>query len=402
MIPETQSSIAGLEGTTQNQLPGWSSKTHPKQFQLQLLSPRRKNTSNVSTLTDRERIILRLVVQNFIKSAGPIGSKYLSEQFGLGISSASIRNTMSDLEAKGFLGHPHTSAGRVPTNLGYRTFVDSLMQSVIVSETERRLIQKRLADVLDDSETLFREGSRLLARLAKLLGVVLSPHLTSGVLERLEVVQVSSNRVMFVLSVDGGLIRTIVMHVDAELRRDRLDRLVELLNERLAGLTLDELRKSCASRVDDLKGEETGLVQLILNESAQLFSDSPADRTIEVGGTTHILAQPEFTDPESIRNLVALIDDESSVVRLLEESEEEPAKRPGIATVHIGKGVLPPGQTPAKQRTLSVVTAPYYRSNLQGTIGVIGPTRMDYARVIALVEGIAMMMSWPSQESLRA
>ena len=182
----------------------------------------------------------------------------------------------------------------------------------------------------------------------------------------------------------------------------RQDRLVELLNERLAGLTLDEIRKTCASRVVDLKDDDTGLVQLILNESSHLFRDASADRTIEMEGTTHILSQPEFTDADSIRDLMELIDDESSVVRLLENPKEEKHERSGRATVHIGREMTATEKRKARNRSLSVVTAPYYRSNMQGTIGIVGPTRMDYARVIALVEGVAMFMSWPDQKAHRA
>ncbi len=366
------------------------------------MPPTQQNCLTDTKLNDRERIILRLVVQNFIESAGPVGSKYLSDRFGLGISSASIRSTMNKLESKGFLEHPYTSAGRVPTNLGYRTFVDSLMDSAIVTRNERKLMKIKLSDVVDDSEALFREGSKLLARLAQLLGVVLSPHIATGVLERLEIVPVASDRILFVLSVEGGLIRTIVLHVSVELRRDRLDRLVELLNERLAGLTLDEIRKTCASRVVDLKDDDTGLVQLILNESSHLFRDASADRTIEMEGTTHILSQPEFTDADSIRGLLELIEDESSVVRLLENPKEERNERPGQATVHIGREMVSTDKHKGRNRSLSVVTAPYYRNNMQGTIGIVGPTRMDYARVIALVEGVAMLMSWPGQKAHRA
>jgi len=366
------------------------------------VASKRKNSYTTEQLNDRERIILRLVVQNFIASAGPVGSKYLSDRFGLGISPASIRSTMNNLESKGFLGHPYTSAGRVPTNLGYRTFVDSLMDSAILTREERRLMKTQLGNVIDDSDVLFREGSKVLARLARLLGVVLSPHMATGILERLEIVPVASDRVMFVLSVEGGLIRTIVLHVSVELRRDRLDRLVEILNERLAGLELAELRKTCVSRVIDLKDEDTGIVQLILNESSHLFRDASADRTIEMEGTTNILSQPEFTDAQSIRDLMELIDDESSVVRLLERPEEQEYGSPGGATVHIGREMSAADESTTRTRRLSVVTAPYYRSNMQGTIGVVGPTRMDYARVIALVEGVAMMMSWPGQKANRA
>lgn len=348
-------------------------------------------------LTDRERIILRLVVQNFIRSAGPVGSKFLYDRAGLGISPASIRSTMSSLEAKGYLGHPYTSAGRVPTNLGYRLFVDSLMKAAFVSRKERQLISSRLIEVIDDSDALFRESSKLLARLAQLLGVVLSPQMTSGILERLEIVQISSDRVMFVISVEGGLIRTIVLHIATEIKRDRLDKLVELLNERLAGLTLDEIRRTCIPRVIDLKNEETGIVQLILNESSQLFDDTATDRTVEMEGTTFVFEQPEFTSADSIRAFMGLIDDAPGVVELLENTESRTPDAPGRATVRIGHRMVSKDGEQAETHDLSIVSAPYFRSKMKGTIGVIGPTRMDYARMIALVEGVALLMSWPSQ-----
>ena len=359
------------------------------------MSPQRNIGSNGGQLTERERVILRLVVKNFIDTAGPVGSKFLSDRFKLGLSSASIRSTMNDLEAKGFLDHPYTSAGRVPTHLGYRAFVDHLMESAVLSPEVSQLMKTQIVDVVDDSEALFRESSRLLAHLARLLGVVLSPQLTSGVLERLEIVPVSSDRVMFIISVEGGLFRTIVLHVSSGLRREKLERLVELLNERLVGLTLDEIRRTCVPRVYDLKDEETGIVQLILDESSLLFSDSPEGRTVEVGGTRHILAQPEFAEPKRIRQLLELLDDDSSVVRLLEDADATETQAPGRARVFIGKCSTGEDSDDSPGYSLSVVTAPYRRSNLRGTIGVIGPVRMNYARVIALVQGVAMLMSWP-------
>lgn len=309
---------------------------------------------------------------------------------------------MSDLEAKGYLDHPYTSAGRVPTNLGYRAFVDELMETAVLSPEVNELVKSRISNVVDNSETLYRESSKLLARLAGLLGVVLSPQLTTGVLERLEIVPVSSDRVMFVISIEGGLLRTIVLNIVTELRREHLDRIVELLNERLAGLTLDEIRRTCVPRVHDLRNEETGIVQLILNESSLLFSDSPEARTVEVEGTTFILSQPEFTEPKNIRRLIGLLDDNSSVVRLLEDVDDSEEDAPGCARIFIGTDGHGVEAGKDSAPLLSVVTAKYRRSNLQGTIGVIGPTRMNYARVIALVEGIAMLMSWPGPDSDRA
>ena len=342
-------------------------------------------------------------MKSFIETAGPVASRFLTVRYDLGLSSASIRNTLNNLESKGYLSHPHTSAGRIPTNQGYRAFVDSLMESAVLSRGEKRLMRTRLMAVQDDTDALIRESSRILARLAGLLGVVLSPRFTSGILERLEIVPVSSDRVMFVISVQGGLIRTIVLNIVVGLRRHHLDRLVELLNERLVGLSLDEIRCTCAERVMDLKDEQSGIVQLILNDSGALFSDDPESRGMQVEGTAYILAQPDFDETDIMRGLVSLIDDAPLIRRLVEEHDFEGVGAVEKARVAIGGNEVATGSDDTNNvRNLSIVSARYHRSNMKGTIGVIGPTRMDYARIIALVEGMAVIMSWPTSTSSRS
>ncbi|MEQ9105235.1 MAG: heat-inducible transcriptional repressor HrcA [Rhodothermales bacterium] len=342
-------------------------------------------------LTDRQRSVLRLVVKHFIETAGPVGSRVVSEDAHLGLSPASIRNTMNDLEKLGFLGHPHTSAGRVPTELGYRAFVDELMDVAVLPADERHLIQQQLQILVDDTDELVRESSRLLARLARLLGVVMSPEMKNGILERLDIVPVSSDRVMFVVSVRGGLVKTIVFPYELTMQRDRLDRLVVVLNERLGGLTLDEIRRTVVPRIQDLAEDSAGIVQLMLRRSGDLFADGARHRTIQLEGTTFMLSQPEFADSGTVRQLIEMIDDENGIIQLLEQpgNPSAPEPGPGQARIHIGHT---PGDGGC---SLSIVTASYLRSNMQGTIGVIGPTRMNYGRAVALVEGMAMLMSRP-------
>src|SRR5690606_29292992 len=221
---------------------------------------------------------------------------YLATASGIGLSPASIRNTMSDLEDYGYLDHPYTSAGRVPTELGYRTFVDELMGSPVLSVAEKMILKSELDRLVGNPEMLLRESSRLLGRLSNLLGVVLSPKLSTGILERMEVVQLSSSRVMFVVSVKGGLVKTIVLELESELDRRNLDRVVGILNERLAGLTLEEIRNTYTSRVHDLRDDQSGIVRLILNECALLFTDPSENRRLQYAGTQNILLQPEFQE----------------------------------------------------------------------------------------------------------
>lgn len=350
-------------------------------------------SSSDRQLTDREQEILRLVVKSFIDTAGPVGSRYLAKSSGIQLSPASIRNTMSDLEGYGYLDHPYTSAGRIPTELGYRTFVDELMGSPRLSPVEKQVLKAELDRLMGDTEQLLKESSRLLGRFSNLLGVVLTPKLSTGVLERMEVVQLSSSRIMFVVSVAGGLVKTIVLELETDLNRRDLDRVVGILNERLAGLTLEEIRHTYRDRVRDLHGDHSDVVRLILKEGALLFSDPSEARRIQFAGAQNILMQPEFQEPADLRSLIEMLEDEDYVVHLLEDRRAAESEQTGRATISIGKE-----NVEEKAERYSIVTADYRIGRTVGTIGVIGPTRMDYERVIALVESIATLLNRPARD----
>lgn len=342
----------------------------------------------MSPLSDREREILRLVVQSFVQTAGPVGSRFLARHSSLGLSAASIRNTMSDLEEGGYLEHPYTSAGRIPTDLGYRTFVEELMGSKELSPREKRTLREELERIVGDAERLFDESSRVLASLSNLLGVVLTPKLSSGVLERIEIVPLSSERVLFVISVASGLVRTIVIRAELEVDRAHLERIVATLNERLAGLTMEEIRATGADRVSDI-ADVTGIVQLTLKESGQLFGDAADANRLRVGGTQNLLAQPEFREPDDLRALIELIEDRDSVVSLVEDENLDALTGVGEVSVRIGTE----HRTETSAARYSIITARYQLGNNVGTIGVIGPTRMDYGHVVSVVEGMAAILN---------
>ena len=336
------------------------------------------------TLTDRESLVLGLVVRSFIETAGPVGSKFLVDKYSMDLSSASIRNTMSELEQLGYLGHPHTSAGRVPTDLGYRQFVNELMEPTPLSKLEEQLLKEQIEFASQDPLIVLKECSRLLGQLSNLLGVVLSPRLSTGVLERLEIVPLSSSRVMFVISLKGRLIKTVVLEVTSQLTREELDYVVRLLNERLTGLTLEEIRKTYAMRLKDVKEESTGIVKLVL-ASAKTFFSEPAEGRVSLAGTQNIMVQPEFlSEPQELKKLVEMLEDANFIVHLLEEEGE----KSGRASVRIGRE-----NNAGKVEKYSIVRANYKIGGVVGTLGIIGPKRMDYAKVVSLVEGAADLLT---------
>ena len=336
------------------------------------------------TLTERESKVLTLVVRSFIETAGPIGSKFLVSKYPVGLSSASIRNTMSNLEDLGYLGHPYTSAGRIPTDLGYRQFVDNLMQPLPLTTKEERLLKEQLEQGAPEPNVILRECSRLLGQLSNLLGVVLSPRLSTAVLERLEIVPLSSSRLMFVVSLRSRVVKTVVLELTSEVSREDLDMVVSVLNERLAGLTLEEIRNTCEMRMKDHSDEPTGIVKLVLKSPGNLFSE-PAEGRLSFAGTQNIMVQPEFmSEPEELKRLIEMLEDANFIVHLMEDEHE----KSGGVSVRIGSE-----NNEGKVEKYSIVTANYNLGNTTGTLGVIGPKRMDYARVFALVEGVATLLS---------
>src|SRR5262245_53596369 len=191
-------------------------------------------------LSDRERRVLEAVVRSYVETAEPAASRTISRRFGLGVSPATIRNTMSDLEEKGFLFHPHTSAGRVPTNKAYRLYVDSLLSfpPINSSETDRLAEEISSRGAASTIETILRRAAQTLGVLTQELGVALGPRLDCSILRRLELVRVSSDRLLMVLSLDGGVVRTVFVEVAGEIADSALASVAAVLNERLGGLSL--------------------------------------------------------------------------------------------------------------------------------------------------------------------
>ena len=297
-----------------------------------------------------------------------------------------MRNTLSDLEELGYLQHPHRSAGCMPTELGYRAFVNDLMNTPELPVLEQRLLRERLDRLMGDVDTLFRETSRLLGRMSNLLGVVLSPKMSTGVLERLDVIPLSETNIMIVISVRSRLVKTIIYETDLKIRRRDLVRVVSILNERLAGLRLEEIRRNYVECTRDMNHDPTGIVQLIFNESAALFSDSTEGRLTH-SGTGSLLAQPEFQGVNEVRQLVDLIENEGYIVQLFEQA---PGSQLGAVSVGIGSEIQD-----ESAGTYSIVTARYNMGESTGTIGLLGPMRMDYGRAISLVETMVPFLNRP-------
>ncbi|MFA6457172.1 MAG: heat-inducible transcriptional repressor HrcA [Bacteroidota bacterium] len=336
----------------------------------------------MNTLNEREKTILHNIVHSYIQTAIPVGSRFIAKRRDIGLSPATIRNVMSDLEYLGYLGHPHTSAGRIPTDKGYRFYVNELMEIDQLSEKEQSSIQTQLQGNVETDDIL-KIASKILGTISHQLSVVTAPQMTSGVFEKLELMQVSSTRLLVIISIRSGLVKTIMMEIHSEIARAKLDHVARILNERLSGLTLKDIRDTFTERIREYQNEESGLIRLFIESVDKLFDENRKDK-IHIAGTTNILAQPEFENARNFKSIIELMDNEDIIIHVLETGDPNSP----TANVTIGE------ETKIEHlKDFSIVTKTYSAGDATGTIGVLGPKRMEYSKMIPLVDFVASTIS---------
>jgi len=319
--------------------------------------------------------VLEAVVQTYIQTAEPAGSQTIATRFGLGVSSATIRSTMSELEEKGYLFHPHTSAGRIPTDRAYRLYVDNLIRLAPPSHVDQHTLRQELPQARSEVEEILSRAAQVLSVLTAELGVAVAPALDSLVLERLELVQVSSERLLLVFNLRSGVVRTIFVQVPSRMAPEAIHRVSQLLNERLAGLTLQEIRNTLGERLRDAGSDEgSHLLNIFIEEGDEIFDLSRGPNTLVLGTAQRLAEQPEFASNMRMRELLQLTEGRDLLRSALD------ARRMGGLHISIGAENLDPRLT-----DFTLVTSSYRYGDLTGVIGVLGPTRMPYEKIIGLV-----------------
>ena len=343
-------------------------------------------------LTPRERRVLEAVIKSYVQTAEPAGSRVLSRGFGLGVSPATIRNTMSDLEEKGFLRHPHTSAGRIPTDKAYRAYVDALLNAPPSSivEAERDRLHADISASNSTIETILRRAAQSLGVLTQELGVALGPRLDASVLRSLELVRVGGDRLLLVLTLDGGVVRTVFVEVRGTVADVAVSEVTRVLNERLAGHTLRELRASVGERLRDsgTGPDSEDLLNIFVQEGEHLLDAALplSEGSVIVGQASVLASQPEFDGAANLRRLLTLTEEPARLADALRRTHAGD-ERPGVSITIGGEHGDP------RLDQFTVVTAEYHAGTLTGVIGVIGPTRMSYDKVISLVQHTSRLLS---------
>ncbi len=342
-------------------------------------------------LTEREERVLEAVIRSYVEAAEPAGSRTVVRRFHLGISAATVRNTMADLEEKGFLYHPHTSAGRIPTDRAYRYYVDTLMRPHRLTSAEHRRLRKELSGDADGTpalERLIRHAVQVLGLLTGELGLASAPRLNEAVLEKLELVAASSDKVLLVLTLRSGVVRMVYVDLPASVPAETLVPVALVLNERLAGRTLREIRRTLPERLRDAAPMDdettTELLNIFLQSADDLFDWSEiAGAELHLGRTSVLANQPEFATGASLKNLIELTERRDLLAEVLVGREHE-------ATLKITIGEEHPHP---ELSGFTLITSEYRIGTLSGVLGVIGPTRMPYDKVVTIVDSTSRLVS---------
>lgn len=327
-------------------------------------------------LSEREKQVLYNLITHYIGSADPVGSRVIANRFRMGLSSATIRNTLQDLEELGLVEQPHTSAGRIPTDLGYRVYVDFLLKPNQLTQVEKEAIRDAVLKEGRSVDAILGQTSRVLGDITKELGVTIAPRFEEGVLKRLELIPITSERIMVVVVVRSGLARSVIIEIEAAISESSLREVEAVLNERLVGLTLGEIRRTISDRLADVsKGGR--LVKLLLDSENKIWTDL-APENIRIAGVDHLLKQPEFSDLGKISELVKILENGHLLNDFLKDAHDA-----GLVILIGSENKY------ADIMKCSLVASSYRIGKITGAIGIIGPTRMPYSKLVSVVEHTA-------------
>lgn len=336
-------------------------------------------------LTKRDQHVLEAVVTDYIETGEPVGSRTISKRYGVSVSSATIRNVMADLEEMGFLQQPHTSAGRVPTEKGLRFYLDSIMQFKALESHERNLIREAFQEEPQDLKQLLRSTSSVLSRFCRQAGVVLWPKLTLTRFKRIEFIRLRAHHIMVILVSKAGLVHQAFVEWTEDIKQDDLDKYSRYLNDLLVDIPLGEVKERILNEMLNEKVLFDQLYSRALEITQRVFQWNLEDSEVYIEGQTNLLNNPEFADVERMRRILEAFENKSRIIRLLDMTLRNTS---GVQIILGTESDL------QELNEISLISSPYRRGDtLVGVLGVIGPLRMDYSRIIPVVEFTASLLS---------
>lgn len=327
-------------------------------------------------LDERKLKILKAIISNYLETGEPVGSRTISKYTDLNLSSATIRNEMADLEEMGLIMQPHTSAGRIPTDKGYRLYVDQMM---IEKDTEMEEMKTQLLERVDKMESLLKQVAKVLAYNTNYATLVTAPQYQNVTLKFIQLSQVNVHQLLAVIVVDGNVIKNKLMDVERELANDEVLKLNVLLNTFLQGASLQDINLEMIQTIKNQAGEFADIMEHIFQGIVETIHEAE-EVDIYTSGTTNMLKYPELGNVEQTTKLLEALEEKQGLNELIDGSRDS---ENGIQ-VYIGEEM--PGQN---MKDLSLVTATYeLAEGAKGTIGIIGPKRMDYKKVVSTLKNL--------------
>jgi heat-inducible transcriptional repressor len=332
-------------------------------------------------LSERQKMILSAIVDDYIRSAEPVGSRSISKRGDVGFSPATIRNEMSDLEELGFLEQPHTSAGRIPSEKGYRYYVDHLLKQGELTKPDLNMLKSFFAERLHEVEQVIQQVATVLSGLTNYTSIVMGPEVFNTTLRMLQVVPLDETSAVAIIVTSTGQVENKLFRIPEGIRMDEIEKFVHILNTRLSGVPLLHLRSKMYTEIsDELSKHVTGHEELL--KVFEHVVDNDKEDRIFLGGSTNLLIQPEFKDVEKVKSFLDLLDETPTLIKLI-------GSAPDGLQVRIGSE-----NTVAAINNCSLITATYaVDGKTLGTIGILGPTRMEYGKVIGLLNHFSQDMA---------
>lgn len=327
---------------------------------------------------DRKAIILKAIIKNYMETGEPVGSRTISKLPELNLSSATIRNEMSDLEDMGYILQPHTSAGRIPSDKGYRFYVDEILRE---KEIETEAFKDLMFKKVDRLETVLKQLAKIIARDTNYAAMISGPTIHSNKVKFLQLSKIDRFKLLLVAVAEGNIINNKIIDIDSEISESEILNLNLLINTSLNGLTVEEINLSIMNKLRTDAGVYSDIVDKVLREVAAVFESATDNLEIYTSGTTNIFKYPEISDREKASQLVNAFEEKDKLKEILAGVNDD--DNDGIR-VYIGNEV-----PISDMRDLSVVTANYeIGEGLRGSIGIVGPKRMDYEKVLKTIKTV--------------
>jgi heat-inducible transcriptional repressor len=341
-------------------------------------------------MDERKKKVLQAIIQDYIATAEPVGSRTIARKYDLGVSPATIRNEMADLEELGYIEQPHTSAGRIPSDLGYRYYVDWLMEKEKLKPYEEEYIHQVFSQKMKEIESVIKQASEILSQISNYTAIILGPQLGKRTFQRIELLPLVPGKALMITIINSRFVRHHIIDIPESITHLDLERISMVFNDKLHGYALEQVKKETMKEIYEELAHYKNILSNILDMIEHLNSDHSTEK-VYLGGTLNIFNQPEFKDIDKVKNLLSVLEKDEVLVDLLEANDT------------VGLSIKIGGENKHQGiSNCSLITSTYQvNDEIVGSIGILGPTRMPYSKAVSLVECVTINLTRALEKMLK-